>query len=285
VKLHLGCAGVNIWLAASMDLLLAWDKVAHVLPGFVLSNVFAHAHLAALGWVTMMIVGVGYRLLPMTFPSKMPAGRSLYASALLLEAGILGLFAALLLRSTWALLFGLVIVAGLAAFISHVAWMVRRPAPKPVGAPRIDFAIFHAASAGVSLVIAAAIGLALLVLPPSPATLHAAAAYGVFGLIGFLAQMVVAMEVRLLPMVTWFWAYERSGFQVAPPSPHVMRERSWQLAVFVAWTVGVPALAAGLWLESARLVGAGALSLLVGVLFATLDNASVVAQARQKRAA
>jgi hypothetical protein len=178
------------------------------------------------------------------------------------------------------LLFGLVIAAGLAAFASHVAWMVRRPAPKPVSAPQIDFAVLHAASAGVCLVVATAIGLALLVLSPSPATLHAAAAYGVFGLIGFLAQMVVAMEVRLLPMVTWFWAYERSGFQVAPPSPHRMRDRSWQRSVFIAWTIGVPALAAGLWLESARLVGAGALSLFVAVLFATLDNASVIAHAR-----
>ena len=50
---------MNFWFAASMGVLIAYDKVAHFLPGLVLSNVFAHAHLAALGWATMMVVGVG----------------------------------------------------------------------------------------------------------------------------------------------------------------------------------------------------------------------------------
>jgi hypothetical protein len=45
---------------------------------------------------------------------------------------------------------------------------------------------------------------------------------------GFLGQMVVAMEVRLVPIATWFWSYARSGYRVEPPSPHGMRDRSLQ---------------------------------------------------------
>ena len=283
VKLHVVLACANFWLAASMGLLLAVDKVAHVLPGFVLSNVIAHAHLAALGWATMMVVGVGYRLLPMTFPSKMPPGQSIYASAVLLEAGVLGLFTTLLVGSSGAFGFGLVVVAGLVAFAAHVVWMRRRPVSKPVGASRVPFALLHAASAGLSLIAAVVVGAVLLVVPPSPRTLHAAAAYGVLGLVGFLGQMIVAMEARLLPMVTWYWAYERSGFRVPPPSPHSMHEASLQAIVFAAWTVGVPALAIGMSLESARLVGLGAWALFVGVTVATLDNGFVIGHARRAR--
>jgi hypothetical protein len=105
-----------------------------MMPGLVLANVFADAHLAALGWATMMVVGVAYRML------------------------------------------------------------------------RIDFGVWHAASAGVSLIAAASIGMTLLLRPTSPTMLRAAAAYGVLGLVGFLGQMVVAMEAQLLPTVTWFWA-------------------------------------------------------------------------------
>jgi len=278
VKLHIILACVNFWIAASMGLLIALDKVVHFLPGFVLTNVFAHAHLAALGWATMMVVGVGYRLLPMTFPSKMPSGRSMYVSAVLLETGVLGLSITLLVRSRGTLLFGMLIVAGLAIFGGHVAWMRRRLASKPAGAHRIEFGVLHAANAAVSLFTAAAIGLTLLIVPSSPRTLQAAAAYGVLGLIGFLAQMVVAMEARLLPMVTWFWAYAASGYREPPPSPHVMRKRSLQAIVFGAWTIGVPALALGMFLVSARFVGIGAWALLVGVTIATLDNVLVVAQ-------
>ena len=202
-------------------------------------------HLAALGWATMMVLGVAYRMLPMVFPSKMPGAQSIFASAALLEIGVLGLFAALLIRSSMALAFGIVIVAALIAFATRVVWMRRHRVPKPVGAPRVDFGQLHAAAAAISLLAATVIGMTLLLRPVSPAMLHAAAAYGVFGLIGFLAQMVVGMEARLLPMVTWFWAYAESDYQVAPPSPHVMRDRSLQACVFGAWTAGVPLLAAG----------------------------------------
>jgi len=137
----------------------------------------------------------------------------------------------------------------------------------------------HAASAAVSLIVAAAIGLTLLVVPVSPRTLQLAAAYGVLGLIGFLAQMVIAMESRLLPMVTWFWAYEASRYKVPPPSPHGMRDRILQAIVFGAWTVGVPVLAMGMWAVSAQLVSVGAWALFVGVALATLDSALVVVPA------
>lgn len=267
---------VNLWIAASTGLLIGADKAAHFLPGFVLTNVFAHAHLAALGWATMMVVGVGSRLLPMTLPSKMPTGRAMGAAAVLLEVGVLGLFVTLLLRSRWTLLFGLLFAAGLAVCASSIVWMLRHPVKRPAGLPRPDFGVLHAASAGVWLIVATVIGVALLVVPMSPQSLRAAAAYGVAGLVGFLAQMVVAMETRLLPMAVWFWAYASSEYRVPPPTPHAMRDRWLQALVFAAWTIGVPSLAAGMWLESARLVGAGAWTLFAAVALATIDHGLVV---------
>jgi hypothetical protein len=279
VKLHVVLACVNFWLAAFMGLSIAFDKFTHFLPGFVIANVFAHAHLAALGWATMMVVGVAYRMLPMLFPSKMATPRSMYASAVLLEVGVLGLFWTLLLRSPRAIVFGLAVVAGLLAFATRVVWMRRHMVSKPAGAPRVDFGLLHAGGAALSLVAAVTIGLTLLLRPSSPQMLRAAAAYGVFGLIGFLGQMVTAMEARLLPMVTWYWAYAASDYRIAPPSPHSMRDRRLQTIVFAGWTIGVPILAGGMFLESADLVRLGALALFTGVATAIVDNVFVVIQA------
>jgi len=276
VKLHIALACVNFWIAASMGLLLAIDKVVHFLPGFVLSNVFAHAHLAALGWATMMVVGVAYRMLPMVLPAKMPKGRSVYASAMLLEIGVIGLFAALLGRSAWSIVFGIIIVAGLGVFGGHVIWMWRHRVSKPKDAPRLDFALLHAGAAGVSLIAAAIIGLLLLIRPPSVAMLHAAAAYGVLGLVGFLSQMVVAMEVRLLPLAVWLWAYSGSDYQTPPASPYAMRDTMLQAIVFGAWMLGVPSLAIGMALESSGLVAVGGWTLTAGVLGGLIDNAFVI---------
>ena len=276
VKLHVVLACVNFWIAASMGLLIAFDKVGHFLPGFVMAHVFAHAHLAALGWATMMVVGVGYRLLPMTIPSKIPAARSMYASAFVLEVGVLGLFTTLLQQTALAAVFGITIVAGLITVGTRVAWMRYHRVSKPAGAPLVDFGLLHAVGSATSLAAASAIGIVLLLRPSSPAMLRAAAAYGVLGLVGFLAQMVIAMEARLLPMVTWFWAYAASDYRIAPPSPHVTRDRWLQAIVFIGWTFGVPALAGGMFFESAMLVRFGAWALFASVVLATLDNAFVI---------
>jgi hypothetical protein len=283
VRAHIVLACVNLWLAASMGLLLAFDKFLHFLPGFVLTNVFAHAHLAALGWAAMMVMGIAYRMLPMLLPSKLPSGCTLFASAAALESGVLGLFVTLLMRSRLAAGFGALIVSAMIMFAGHIVWMRRRLVSKPVDAPRVDFGILHAANAGFWLVVAAALGLSLLVLPPSPVTLRLAAAYGVAGLIGFLAQIVVAMESRLLPLAAWYWTYRRGGFAVAPPSPHVMRDRALQAITFAGWTLGVPALAGGVCIESGRLVGAGAWLLFASVAIAALDNAFVVGRSFSAR--
>ena len=282
VKLHIGLACVNFVAAASAGILLGFDKVFHFLPGFALSNVFAHAHLAALGWATMMVMGVAYRLLPMVLPSRMPTGRSVYASAMLLESGTLGLFVALVCQSRWTLFFAVVVASGLATFIGSVVWMLRSPALKPVDAPRVDFAVLHAAGAGVSLLVAIGLGLALVVMPASSSSLRVAAAYGVFGLLGFLAQMVVGMEARLLPLAAWFWVHSGSASATEPPSPHRMRDRTLQAIVFLGWTAGVPAVGAGMFLESPLLVGSGAWALFASVAIATVDAIGVVTQSMRR---
>lgn len=95
VKLHLYFASLNVLIAVTMGVLLGFDKVYQFLPGYVLSNVFAHAHLAAVGWVCMMVVGFAYRLLPMLIPAASPIGPTIYVSAIMLETGVVGLFVSL----------------------------------------------------------------------------------------------------------------------------------------------------------------------------------------------
>src|SRR4051812_8794198 len=99
---HIVLAFVNVLGAATIGVLIGFDKVYHFLPGFILANVFAHAHLAALGWATMMVIGVAYRLLPMVLPAAMPSGPRLWLSVVLLQTGVSGLFVSLLWRGSFA---------------------------------------------------------------------------------------------------------------------------------------------------------------------------------------
>jgi len=272
VKLHFFLAFLNLLTAAGLGILLGLNKVRPVLGGYVLSNVFAHAHLAALGWGTMMVMAAGYRLLPMLLPSAMPQGRSLYTSAILLEAGALGLFVSFLTRSRAVALFAPLAAAGILAFLLHVAWMKRHPRPAPKELRRPDWGVLHAVQALAWLAVAAALGLVLAFTPPSEWKLQAALVYGTLGLVGFLAQIVVGVSYRLLPLYAWMRAYEQAGFSVQPPSPHATPVRAIQAATFLLWTAGVPLLAAGLGLARPPLVSAGASALLAGVLLGGAGN-------------
>ena len=58
----------------TMGVLLGFDKVHQFLPGYVLSNVFAHAHLAAVGWVVHDGRSASATAcLPMVIPAASPA--------------------------------------------------------------------------------------------------------------------------------------------------------------------------------------------------------------------
>ncbi len=271
VRAHVMLAFANIGAAATLGVLIGFDKIHRFLPGATLSNVFAHAHLAAVGWASMMVVGVAYRLLPMVLPAQMPEGPRLWLTAALLEIGVVGLAATLLLRSWFTWIFAITIVAGFAVFLSQVAWMLRRRRPRPPALRTPDPAVLHAAAAFASLVIAAALGVWLTLAPAfSPGVVMA---YGVFGLVGFLSQLVVGMEGRLLPTFAWYWAFANTGQKGPVPSPHVMGWRAGQLTVFALWLAGVPALAFGLALDIVPLVGAAGWVLLAATL---LDTANVV---------
>ena len=271
VKLHVALAFANIAAAASMGVLLGFDKVYHFLPGFVLANVVAHAHLAAIGWASMMVVGVAYRMLPMLLPARPPESRTMYASAILLEAGAVGLFVTLMLRSPWMALFAAAVVAGFLVFAAHAVLMFRNRRPRPVSLPSPDYAVRHAMLAFASLAAAATLGVALALADPSELTMRAAIAYGVFGLVGFLAQMVAGFQLRLLPLLAWFTAARGAADLNALGTPHTATSPRLAAAAWLLWLWGVPTLAAGFFLDGIPLLTGGALALEAAVVLGAVQ--------------
>jgi hypothetical protein len=131
--------------------------------------------------------------------------------------------------------------------------------------------VLHAAAAFLWLVVASALGVWLTLAAPSSNMLRVAMAYGVFGLVGFLAQMVVAMEGRLLPIFAWYWAYANAGYRGPVPSQHEMPWRNGQQFALVLWLFGVPALAGGLAFDAIPCVRAAAWSLFAASLVDTVN--------------
>ncbi|HEY6549351.1 MAG TPA: hypothetical protein VI589_15655, partial [Vicinamibacteria bacterium] len=240
-----------------------------------LDLVFAHAHLAGLGWGTLMVMGAGYRMLPIILPAAMPRGRWVYASSVLVQTGVVGLVGGFLVGGVAVAFFAFVSVAGVGVFLSRVLWMLRHRKPAPTEMPQPDWGTWHAMQAMLYLVTALGLGVYLAFAQASETGLRIAMAYGVVGLVGFLSQIIVGVEARILPLFGWLLGFADRGHAEQPPSLHTAPVRALLAIVFYLWTAGVPLLAGGLAMDRANLVSAGAGGLCLAVIL-SLANAVTV---------
>lgn len=265
VSLHVALAFVNILSAAVLGMLIGFDRSRGFLGVSPLAVMFAHAHLAAIGWAAMMVVGLSYRLIPMILPAAMPTGRSLAASAILIEAGLAALVFALLARPGVAWAGALLILAGLVSFVAHIRRTAARRLPRPPALPRRDWSTWQAHAAFVWLLVAAGLGTALALGVPDGHRLQVMWIYGTAGLVGFLAQIVTGMQGRVVPFYAWYRAFAAKG---EPPErgANALPSAAFAGPIFAFWSLGVPLLAWGLPAGDHLAIRLAALCLLSGVI-------------------
>ena len=280
VKLHVALAFVNILAAAVLGTLIGLDRAWGVLGWPPFASTLAHAHLAAVGWPTMMVVGLSYRLIPMMLPASMPAGGPLAWSALLMEAGLAVLVVTLIAETGPAWPGALLIAAGLGSFVFQVRRTFSRRLPRPPSLPRRDWSTWQTQAALLWLAVAVVLGLVVSVAPETAWTAPLAWWYGLAGLVGFLSQIVVGMQGRLVPMYAWYRAF--AALEGRPPvrSAHELPRPAFARIVFLAWTAGVPLLGAGLVLDWRPLISGASALLLIGVVTGALYLAHMLRAAR-----
>lgn len=223
--------------AALLGTLLGLDKSYDFLGGSLLTNLAAHVHLAAVGWVTLSICAVSYRMLPAfllpTIQLPVAAKWQIYA----LAVTVVGLAASLLLRSRMASTFAIAISFAMAWYLQIVARMVRtRRMP-------LDWTPLHALAGVIGLATAAGLGIALSFAGGDSALgARLAPAYGAMGLLGFFSNFIVGMSYQLFPgfVARARTSARRAGVKIAEIS--ITRTR---LFVFLTLNGGVLLLAVG----------------------------------------
>jgi hypothetical protein len=265
VKLHVALAFANMLAASVFGTLVGLNRMFGWFAWSPMSAAFAHAHLAAVGWAVMMVVGLSYRLIPMIVPAAMPTTAWMALIAVLLQAGVMVLAAGLVTNSQWAIAGALLVLAGLASFVRQVRAIVQRRLPPPAALPRPDWATWQTHAAFLWLVVAASSGVILTLPIPPSWTIPLGWIYGTAGLVGFLAQIVVGIQGRLLPLHGWYRAFEAGGMHPPARSAHTLASPVLAKAILIAWAVGVPVLMAGLVADAPWLVAAGSAALVAGV--------------------
>ncbi|MEZ5319478.1 MAG: hypothetical protein R2752_18915 [Vicinamibacterales bacterium] len=272
---HVALAFGNVLGAAALGLVMAFGRGTSWFRISPLAMATAHAHLAVIGWAVMLIVGLSYRLVPMFLPAAMPSGRGLAVTAGLIEAGTLAIALALVTNTT-PIAGALLVVAALALFARRLRGVLANRRPRPAEMRGRDWATWQSHVALLWGVVACASGLRLAAGgAPSGWTWT----YGVAGLLGFVSQMVVGIQGRLLPMHAWYRAMARLGGQPPEVSSHRLAAPRVALAVLGLWTISVPALAAGLARGWPGAVAAGAAALLAAVVTQGVHGAVIVSRA------
>ena len=279
VALHVRLAFINILAAAVLGILLGLSRTRGFLSVSPLALMFGHIHLAAVGWAAMMVIGLAYRLVPMMLPAAMPKGPSLSASAILIESGLAVLMVTLVAAPAWVWTGAVVITGGLASFVVQIRRTLRHRVPRPPALPRRDWSTWQTHAALGWLMIATGLGLVLSVVAISEHRLALMWMYGVAGLVGFLAQIVVGMQGRLVPLYAWYRAGASNG---GPPTQgaNSLPDPRFARPIFLAWTAGVPLLGWGLAFQGELAIRAAALLLLSGVALGWLYQLHMLRRAR-----
>ena len=264
VLLHVAFAFGNMLGAAALGILVALDRSRGFLGLSPLALTFTHAHIAAVGFATMMVVGLAYRLIPMMLPAAMPVGPRLMVSAILLESGLAVLVFALLRESAWTAGAWALIVLGLVNFSQVMRETVGRRRPRPPALPSRDWSTWQAHAALLWLAAAVTIGGLLSVGAVSNGRLPMMWLYGVAGLVGFLAQIVAGIQGRLFPFYAWYRAFGALG---RPPdtAANALPSARFARVIFLSWSAGLSLLAAGLAFNIPPCTSAGAFCVALGV--------------------
>jgi hypothetical protein len=249
-------------VAAALGMLLAADKVRPLLHGSVLTNLAAHAHLAALGWVGATIVALSFRFLPaflMPAADVTPLAKRLVVA---LAVAVAVLATLLLARSPLT-----VAAAGaLTALVLVYAVLVLRV----VTSRRLpmDWTAWHAVASAGWVAFSAIAGVTLAAIGADDAAgARLAAAYGVAGIVGWMSNLIVGVSYKLFPGFVAAARAQRGRravpiavLGVPPPLPAI---------VFVAFNAGVTAIVLGLLAASAPPLELGATVLAgAGLLYA-----------------
>ena len=246
---HLALSIGYLVLLATLGLLLAYDGPKGRLLEDVEGVLVAHVHLALIGWVSLAIMGVSYRLVSMFSLSHLESRTPGRLALGLVNAGLLGLAADALffgrrLMPLWACL----LAAGYACYAFQMRKIFGGRSRKLD--PALSYTLL--AMAGGAVWSGLGVSLAFGWLPNSS---DVRAAYVFCILLGWVTPFILGQIHKIVPFLVWLHVYSKNWKPPAklPKMQDLTSERlAW--AELAALAPGIYCGVAGFLLESARLL-------------------------------
>lgn len=246
-------ATAHLWLLLTViiGLLLAFNFQFAFLPQNQLHYLTLHAHLGLVGWMLLLIIGVGSKLIPMFMLSGKDHSKLIRFSYYIINAALVLFFADVLFTHSYARawLYVILICAGLAGFVLMII-RVRKSSVRK----KTDESMKQTFIAIFFLLLPAIIAMAL----SSPVNifndnqlLTLARIYGIALIPGFLIMLILAQTFKTLPFILWLDLKHKG---LVPPKfmPRDLYNAKTVTFMLWMWNIGIVLLIAG---NSLSLVG------------------------------
>jgi len=266
-------AGAAVFIVATpiYGVILALNTHGDVLLTERFAVVAAHAHVAIVGFVMLVIVGVAHRLLPMFLLSHGASERPAWAALVLLFAGA-AILAVPVGGAVRFIVAGALIAGGLVAFLVQAALFFHH---------RMRRAI----DPGMRLASAGLVGLALaLLLAPLSLTrgmtdLHLLTTYFVV-LLGAISMFIAGHYYKIVPFLVWYHRFGPLIGKQKVPKVADLYSSAAALTSGALLVSGWAGVAAGTYVGVSFLVRASALVFTAGAVL----EAIVIARIAQRKA-
>lgn len=235
-----------------------------------------HLHVAIVGWVLLMIVGLSHRLLPMFLLAHGADTRWTRRSLIALGAGVVLLGSGLATERPELMWAGAAALdVGVACFLWQAVSFFRVRVRK-----RTEVGMEFVATALVFLATSAMLGPFVLARGAGHARL--ATAYVVVGLLGGVVLYVAGFFYKIVPMLAWTARYRnRIGRGQLPTVAESFSARVARLQL-AAMAAGVSLLGAGIGAGSSTITRAGAMLFAAGAFLFASQMARVAFGGRQR---
>jgi hypothetical protein len=233
---------VLAWLVLTVlaGLYLAASKCWSFSPFHPIAAMHAHAHMGGAGVFLMLIVGIAYKLVPMFVLGELQNPRRAAWSVVIINGGLVGLAMALVLESSWKLLFAVVILVGLALFGFEIRAILRCRQRR-----RLDWGMRQFLTA-LGIVLPLSLLAVVLCWPTLPVTEFTAQLENVYGLtavLGMFAFAIVGMLHKIVPFLVWYRCYGPKIGREPVPALGQMHSERLQVISFGLCLAGLGGLA------------------------------------------
>jgi hypothetical protein len=239
---YLAAALFYLLSTAAAGLLMAVNLGYPFIQGNHLQYLKLHADVALIGWVTMIIMGVSYKLIPMFTLSHGYSMKSAVWAFVLVNAGLLGLTAVMHYQNLEAVYSGFIWVtaAGIFCFLFQIYIIIKNRIRK-----KLDVGLKHSIVSFVVMGLTTVLGVYLAInnFGDFSAELRLVLVYGYLVIFGFFSMLTVGQLYKILPFLAWYHKYSsKVGLEKVPLLKDMYSEKIAN-AEFVLMTA---ALAAGI---------------------------------------